>query len=281
VAGRPGRRSGIDRSDGDEAEAWPDGRDAAAESTRVVELEGKVAVVTGAGSGIGRASALAFAKAGCSIVVADIDEIGGNETVGLVHDAGGTATFVRTDVTEPRSLEALFVAAEAEYGGVDVVHNNAGLVSGGKAWPDITPETLLRVMNVNLGGVVVGTQVAIPYLRKRGGGAIVNTASLASLYPMTQDPIYSATKAGVTMFTRACAPLADEGIRVNAVLPALVDTALLPKSGDGERWADWAYSARDTMGLLEPSEVADVVVELCRDDSAVAQEQVVGNLPQV
>jgi NAD(P)-dependent dehydrogenase (short-subunit alcohol dehydrogenase family) len=136
-------------------------------------------------------------------------------------------------------------------------------------------------MSVNLGGVVVGTQMAIPYLRKRGGGAIVNTASLASLFPMTVDPIYSATKAGVTMFARACAPLAEEGIRVNCVLPSLIDTALLPKSGDGERWASWAYAARDSLGILKPEAVAEAVLELIRDDEAVAREVVVGELPQV
>jgi 3-oxoacyl-[acyl-carrier protein] reductase len=245
----------------------------------LVELHGRVAVVTGAGSGIGRATALAFARAGTAVVVADVDEAGAEETVGLVADVGGTATFVRTDVTEPRSLEAMFDAAEAEHGGVDIVHNNAGIVSGEPLWPDITPETLLRVMNVNLGGVVVGTRLAVPVLRRRGGGVIVNTASMAALFPMTVDPIYSATKAGVTMFTRACAPLAEEGIRVNAVLPGLIDTPLLPKSGDGDRWADWAYSARDLMGLLAPDVVADAVLDLVRDDTAVAEERVVGGLP--
>ncbi len=135
-------------------------------------------------------------------------------------------------------------------------------------------------MGVNLGGVVVGTRLAIPVLRRRGGGAIVNTASMAALFPLTPDPIYSATKAGVAMFTRACVPLAEEGIRVNAVLPGLVDTPLLTKSRDGERWADWAYAAEGVMGLLSPDEVAAAVLELVRDD-AVAQERVVGGLPAV
>ncbi len=246
-----------------------------------MELEGKVAVVTGAGSGIGRATAVAFARAGTTVVAADIDEATAAETVGLVHDAGGQASAVRTDVTEPRSLEAMFATGEAAHGGVDIVFNNAGLVCGEPLWPDITPETLLRVMAVNLGGVVVGTRLAIPVLRRRGGGAIVNTASMAALFPLTADPIYSATKAGVAMFTRACAPLAEEGIRVNAVLPGLVDTPLLPKSGDGERWADWARAAEAVMGLLSPDDIAAAVLELVRDDNAVAQERVVGGLPAV
>jgi NAD(P)-dependent dehydrogenase (short-subunit alcohol dehydrogenase family) len=244
-----------------------------------VQIEGKVAVVTGAGSGIGRATARALASAGATVVVADVDEAGGSETVGLVHDGGGEAAFRRTDVSEPRSLEATFTAAEADYGGLDIVHNNAGLVCGEPLWPDITPETLLRVMSVNLGGVVVGTRLAVPAMRRRGGGAIVNTASMAALFPLTPDPIYSATKAGVAMFTRACAPLAEEGIRVNAVLPGLVDTPLLPKSGDGERWAEWAQLAEQVMGLLSPDHVADAVLDLVRDDTAVAVERIVGELP--
>ena len=243
-----------------------------------MEIEGKIAVVTGAGSGIGRATALAFAAAGATVVVADVDEPGGDETVGLVEDAGGHAWFFRTDVSEARSLEALFASVEREHGGLDIVHNNAGLVSGEPEWPETTPETLSRVMAVNLGGVVLGTRLAIDPLRRRGGGAIVNTASLASLYPLAQDPIYSATKAGVAMFTRACAPLAEEGIRVNAVLPGLVDTPLLPKSGDGERWADWAQLAERVMGLLSPDDVAAAVLDLIRDD-AVAEERVVGTPP--
>jgi 3-oxoacyl-[acyl-carrier protein] reductase len=246
-----------------------------------MDVKGKVAVVTGAGSGIGRASALMFAAAGAAVVVADIDEVLGNETVGLVHDAGGKATFTRVDVSEARSLEAMFATAEREHGGVDIVHNNAGLVSGDPVWPDITPETLQRVMAVNLGGVVLGTRLAIPALRRRGGGAIVNTASMAALFPLADDPIYSATKAGVAMFTRACVNLAEEGIRVNAVLPGLVDTPLLGKTGDGERWAEWAYAAKELMGLLSADEVATAVLDLVRDDNAVGEERIVGSLPTV
>ena len=251
-----------------------------------MEITGKVAIVTGAGSGIGRATALALAREGASVVVADVDDVGGSETVGLIHDlelgvGGGTATYVRTDVTEPRSLEALFEGVEAEHGGIDILHNNAGLVSGEPLWPDITPETLLRVMNVNLGGVVLGTRLVIPAMRRRGGGVIVNTASMAALFPLTPDPIYSATKAGVTMFTRACAPMAEEGIRVNAVLPGLVDTALLAKSGDGERWAEWAVAANEIMGLLAPEDVARAVLDLIHDDTAVAEERIVGTTPVV
>ena len=245
-----------------------------------MEITGKVAIVTGAGSGIGRATALALADAGATVVVADVDDVGGSETVGLVHDRGGGASFVRTDVTEPRSLEALFATVEAEHGGIDILHNNAGLVSGEPLWPDITPETLLRVMNVNLGGVVLGTSLVIPAMRRRGGG-VINTASMAALFPLEQDPIYSATKAGVTMFTRACRPIAEEGIRVNAVLPGLVDTPLLPKSGDGERWADWAVSANEFMGLLDADDVAQEVLALIRDDTAVAEERLVGTAPEV
>lgn len=240
-----------------------------------MEIDGKVAVVTGGGSGIGRATARMLAAEGAAVVIADIDPVGGEETVGLIASDGGRALFVRCDVTDARSIEACFAAAVAEYGGLDIVHNNAGTVSGEPEWPAITPETLERVIAINLGGPVLGTRLALDHLRARGGGVIVNTASLAAQFPLAEDPVYSATKAGVAMFTRSCAALAEEGIRVNAVLPGLVDTPLLLKAGDGTRTPEWVERSRPLTGTLEPEAIAEAVLDLIRDDSAVAVERAV------
>ncbi|MBV8980501.1 MAG: SDR family oxidoreductase [Acidimicrobiia bacterium] len=170
-----------------------------------MDLAGASAIITGGGSGIGRASALAFAAAGATVLVADIVEADGNETAQLIEKDGGTAAFTRVDVTEPDDLARMLDEAERTFGGVDVLHNNAGIVCGEPLWPDTDPATLMRQVTINLASVVVGARLAVPYLRRRGGGAIVNTASMASVLPLTDEPAYSATKAGVLMFTRTCA----------------------------------------------------------------------------
>jgi NAD(P)-dependent dehydrogenase (short-subunit alcohol dehydrogenase family) len=247
-----------------------------------MEITGKVAVVTGAGSGIGRATAFALAREGASVLVADIDPGGGKETVTAIEAEGGTADFVQVDVADVDQVAAMFDAAEQRFGGVDIVHNNAGIVCGEPLWPDTAPERLLQQVLVNFGSVVVGTRLAVDHLAQRGGGVIVNTASIAALLPMGDEPAYSGTKAGVVMFTRGCAGLREShNIRVNAVLPGLVDTPLLNKSGDGTRRAGWAEMAASVLPMQQPEDVAGVVLELVRDDSAAGEHRIVGELPDV
>jgi len=245
-----------------------------------MEISGKVAVVTGSGSGIGRGIALSLARRGASVVVADIDEDGGRATMDEIVDGTGVAAFARTDVTRTEDLAAMLALAAGTFGGVDILVNNAGVVCGEPLWPRTDPAVLAAQVSVNLTAVIVGTRLAIEPLHARGGGVVVNTASIGALLPLEEEPGYSATKAGVVMFTRACAGLAaSHGVRVNAVLPGLVDTPLLAKSGDGTREADWAGVARQFMPMLTPDDVADVVVELIEDDTAAGAYRVVGELP--
>src|SRR3954469_20050488 len=231
-----------------------------------MELAGATAVVTGGGSGIGRASALAFAAAGASVVVADIAAADGNETAQLIEKEGGKAAYTRVDVTDPDQLPHMLEEAERIFGGVNVVHNNAGIVCGEPLWPDTDPATLMRQVTINLASVVVGTRLGVPSPPRRGGGAVVNTASMASVLPLIDEPGYSATKAGVLMFTRTCAGMeGTHGIRVTAVLPGLVRTPLVNKSGDGSRPAAWVGMAENFMPWQTPEQVAAVVVDLARN----------------
>ena len=242
-----------------------------------MEISGKVALVTGASSGIGRATAVALAAEGASVAVADIDREGGAATVRAIAEAGGQACFFQGDVSTPDGVRSLFASVEAAYGGIDIVHNNAGIMTGdAPGWPQVSLEKIHLVISVNAAGVMMGTAAAVRALRKRGGGAIVNTASVAALGPMPNDPMYAASKAAVVNFTEACAGLAEsENIRVNAVLPGMVDTPIIAKTGDGVTPAEWLRPAIAASTFLQPEEIADVVLDLIRDDSRVGQAQLV------
>ena len=245
-----------------------------------MDIAGKVALVTGAGSGIGRATAQALAAAGASVLVADIDAGRADETVTLITRSGGKATACQADVSAVAGVEAMFAAVERGYGGVDIVFNNAGIMSGEPTWPETPLARIQQVIGINTTGVIMGTQAAVHAMRGRGGGVVVNTASMGGLAPLPYDPMYAASKAAVIMFTQSCVMLKDtDNVRVNAVLPGMTDTAIQATSGDGTRAAAWLQPTIDEFGdrILPPEAIAAAVLDQIRDDSLNGECRVVGN----
>jgi NAD(P)-dependent dehydrogenase (short-subunit alcohol dehydrogenase family) len=231
-----------------------------------VEIEGHVALVTGAGAGIGRATALRLADEGAAVGVADVDEASGRATVHDVEAGGGRAAFIRADVSHEPDVRAMVDLALTELGGLDILVNNAGIVAD-PAFPDADPEAWMRVLDVNLRGPMLGTHYAIRAMRDRGGGAIVNIASLAGIgFGPHDSPDYAATKAAVARFSAALAPLQEQlGIRVNCICPDWVDTPMSRRTRAGMTSEEEA--AVVPPGILTPEEIADATVELIRDDS--------------
>ncbi len=230
-----------------------------------MEIRGKVAVITGAGSGIGRATALRLAHDGASILVADVDETGGVETVKQIERDGGRAIFVRTDVTKEEDARKMIDTAVGKFGGLDILYNNAGVGTGFPGFPQASLPQWRRVIEIDLTAVIMGTWIAAPIMEKRGGGAIVSTASMAGLYPHRQDPIYAAAKAGVVNFTHSCAPWASEKkIRVNCVCPGIVDTPMVRRGLEAATAAgmkSWMPAK-----ILQADQIADAVAYLIGDD---------------
>jgi NAD(P)-dependent dehydrogenase (short-subunit alcohol dehydrogenase family) len=231
-------------------------------------LDGKAVLVTGAGSGIGRATALACAREGAQIVVADIGMEGGAETVSMIQRAGGKATFVHVNVTQAAEVEAMVTAAVSAYGRIDCAHNNAGIEGVFATTADYPEEDWDRVMAVNLKGVWLCMKYEIPQMLQQGGGAIVNTASLAGLVGAKRMPAYVASKHGVAGLTKAAAlEYAKSGIRINAVCPGIIHTSMVDRMFLSRRPdLEDRLAAVEPMGRLgKPEEVADAVVWLCSD----------------
>jgi len=227
-----------------------------------VEINGKVAVVSGGASGIGRATVLALAERGAKVLVADMDEVGGRQTVEMVTAHGGTAVFQRCDVTKTEDIQSAFDSAFEQFGRFDIAFNNAGIGEDDFFADDLG--TWKRVIAIDLIAVIDATRLAVLKMRSTGkGGAIVNTASMIGLWPMPSSPVYAAAKAGVVNFSRSLGYLAEEsGIRVNTICPEIVDTPLIAVLGE-EVLAD----ARQKGGLLRPDQIAAGVLELIEDES--------------
>lgn len=189
-----------------------------------MQLEGKLTVITGAATGIGRATAQLFAQEGAQVVVADLNEEDAQETVDNINSENGRAWFVRTDVSRAEDMEALMKSAAELMGGIDVIFNNAGAQRSG-AVTDFDESEWDLLMNINPKSCFLGAKYGVPYLRERGGGSIVNMASIAGLKGGPGMTAYSASKGAVVAFTKAlAAELAPDNIRVNCVCPGWIDT---------------------------------------------------------
>jgi NAD(P)-dependent dehydrogenase (short-subunit alcohol dehydrogenase family) len=230
-------------------------------------LEGKAALVTGGGSGLGRASAIALARAGASVTVADVDERGGKETADLVsEEAGGDADFVRADVTHADEVEAMVNKAVARWGHLDCALNNAGTTGVSAPTADYTLEDWNRAIALNLTGVFLCLKYELPAMLERGG-AIVNMASGAGLVGFPGLPAYVASKHGVVGLTRAAAlEYASQGVRINAICPGSTRTPMLEGFMGGDEQVERMMTRAVPLGRLgRPEEIADAVVWLCSD----------------
>lgn len=231
-------------------------------------FENKVALVTGGSSGIGRASALAFAREGAKVVVSDVNVKGGEETVRMIGKAGGESIFVRTDVSKAAEVEAMVNNAFEKYGRLDCALNNAGIGPSRNLLADCTEEDWERTIGINLKGVWLCMKYEIPYMLRQGKGAIVNTASVSGLVAYnSRFGIYTASKHGVVGLTKAATmDYAASGIRINAVCPGTILTPLVTDVYDGKpELAEAARAAHPIGRLGTPAEVAEAVVWLCSD----------------
>ena len=231
-------------------------------------LDGKVAIITGAASGIGRAASLVFAREGARVVAADVSEEAGSQTVRLIREQGGTAEFAACDVARAADADALVAAAVRFYGRLDCAFNNAGIAGTQCRTADYTEEEWDRIMAVNLKGVWLCMRAEIrQFMAQRSTGAIVNTASAAGLVASHSMPAYTAAKHGVVGLTKCAAiEYARAGIRVNDVCPGVVDTPLVEGMvADKPKLAARLDEVEPIGRKARPAEIAEAVAWLCSD----------------
>jgi NAD(P)-dependent dehydrogenase (short-subunit alcohol dehydrogenase family) len=230
-------------------------------------FEGKVALVTGGSSGLGRASALAFAREGAKVVIVDIDVAGGEETVKMIEEAGGEAIFAKTDVRKAVEVEAVVNKAVKTYGRLDYAYNNAGIVGSDDPITEATEEDWDSVIDTNLKGVWLCMKYEITHMAKHGGGAIVNTSSIAGQFGFGGAIPYGASKHGVISLTKAAALAYSElGIRVNAVCPGPIYTPMMERLESARPGHVASETLKIPIGRVgDPEDIAEAVVWLCSD----------------
>jgi NAD(P)-dependent dehydrogenase (short-subunit alcohol dehydrogenase family) len=232
---------------------------------------GKAGLVTGAGSGMGRAMALEFGRAGARVVVADVNEKGGRETVEEVRGAGGEAMFLRTDVAVESNVSALVRCVLDNYGSLDFAINNAAVELEKAPFSEVSGDVFDRIMAVNVKGVFLCMQHEMRQMAKQGKGAIVNIASVNAYRPQYHQTVYTASKHAVLGMTRnAAIEAAPQGVRINAICPGAIETPMLESS-----LRDAPVSREDVIGMMslngrfgQPQEIAKAALWLCSDDAS-------------
>lgn len=228
---------------------------------------GKVAFITGAGSGIGRATALAFARDGANVVVADIAEQNIQDTVRLIEELGGRALTVTCDVQRSKDVQAALHTTIETFGRLDVAFNNAGVEHATTAMADLTEEEWDRIVAINLRGVFLCMKYEIPLMLKHGGGTIVNTSSGAGVKGFKGGAAYVAAKHGVVGLSKAAAlDYATQNIRINAVCPGIIATPMMDRFTGGTDEGRQGAIAQEPIGRMgQPEEIANAVLWLCSD----------------
>ncbi|MCH8226089.1 MAG: glucose 1-dehydrogenase [Chloroflexi bacterium] len=232
-------------------------------------LDGKVAIISGGARGQGAAEARMFAREGAKVVIGDVLDAEGTRVAAEISESGGDALYVHLDVTQEEDWRSAVEAAVSSFGKLDILVNNAGIWRRGRV-EDTTVEDWDMIMDVNAKGVFLGTKLAIPEMRKAGGGSIINISSTAGLVGGPRSSAYTASKGAVRLFTKATAvQYAREGIRANSVHPGPIDTPMIQQVWQGEEQSREAALARTPLGRIgTPEDIAYGVLFLASDESS-------------
>jgi 3-oxoacyl-[acyl-carrier protein] reductase len=237
-----------------------------------MKLANKVALITGAGSGMGKSTALIFAVEGAKVAAVDVAEAQVNETVAEIAKRGGDAIAIRADVSKSEDVKRTIDDTVAKFGGLNIIYNNAGIEGESNFMSNMTEDQFDRVIAINLRGVFLGMKYALPHLIKAGGGSIINQASIAGMIAVRGGAAYSASKAGVIALTRVAAlEYGRYNIRVNAICPGAIETPMAQRIRQGQPPNPKAIQRISVLGrMAEPEEIAKVALFLASDDSSFA-----------